>query len=235
MADPVSPAPRRDDLFASELRGFGPAGIVAIMAILISGNVTLGQILVLPVGGVLVLVWVWRSGTSWAAIGYGRPGSWVVTVLGGIAFGVALKLISKTIVMPLLGAPTENPAYQFLAGNRGLLPTAVWAMLAAGFGEETIFRGYMFERLGKLFPPGPRGKAGMVLITTLWFALGHYSNMGWYGVEQALLTGTVFGVIAAITGRVWFVMVAHATFDLAALALIYGGWETQVAHWIFST
>jgi membrane protease YdiL (CAAX protease family) len=27
-------------------------------------------------------------------------------------------------------------------------------IVAAGFGEETVFRGYMFERLGKLFSTG---------------------------------------------------------------------------------
>ena len=28
-------------------------------------------------------------------------------------------------------------------------------IVGAGFGEETIFRGYLFERLGKLFGTGP--------------------------------------------------------------------------------
>ena len=27
-------------------------------------------------------------------------------------------------------------------------------IVGAGFGEETVFRGYLFERLGKLFGPG---------------------------------------------------------------------------------
>ena len=56
----------------------------------------------------------------------------------------------KAFLMPLLGADPVNQAYHFLVGNRALLPQGVWAMLAAGFGEETVFRGYAFERLGKL-------------------------------------------------------------------------------------
>ena len=51
--------------------------------------------------------------------------------------------------MPMLGAPPINQAFHFLAGNRAALPVALWSMiLVAGWGEETLFRGYMFERLG---------------------------------------------------------------------------------------
>ena len=58
--------------------------------------------------------------------------------------------------MPLLGAPEINSAYQYLVGNRAALPGQVFTMIVgAGFGEETVFRGFLFERLGKLLEPGP--------------------------------------------------------------------------------
>ena len=50
---PVSPVP--DDRLAAELRRFGPAGIFAILLILFTGNVLLGQV-VLPVGAAKVTV-----------------------------------------------------------------------------------------------------------------------------------------------------------------------------------
>src|SRR5258707_2143912 len=135
------------DRFAAALRGFGPLGIVAILSILLTGNVTVGEMIILPVGAALVLVWARLSRTPWREIGYVRPSSWILTVAGGIAFGVAFKFLMKAIVMPLFGAPPINRAYHFLAGNSGMLPAAVWGVLVAGFGEETIFRGYFFERL----------------------------------------------------------------------------------------
>src|SRR5207253_8117618 len=139
---------------AAALRGFGPIGILAILAILLTGNVFVGPMIMLPVGAVLVLVWVRWSGTPWIAIGYARPRSWAAAIAGGLAFGVAFKFAMKAIVMPLFGADPVNQAYHFLAGNRALLPAAIWAMFVAGFGEETVFRGWAFERLGKLLGGG---------------------------------------------------------------------------------
>jgi membrane protease YdiL (CAAX protease family) len=76
----------------------------------------------------------------------------------GIVFGVAFKLLMKTIVMPLPGAPATNNAYHYLVGNSAALPGTVYTMIdIAGFGEETVYRGYMFERLKKLPSRSPDG------------------------------------------------------------------------------
>ncbi len=140
----------------------------------------------------------------------------------------------KIIVMPLLGADPINQAFHFLAGNRAALPGMLYAVtIGAGFGEETMFRGYMFERFGKLFGRGAASKTVTVVITSVWFGLAHYSVQGLAGTEQALITGLVFGTIFAITGRIWMLMVAHASFDLTAVAIIYWDLETKVAHLVF--
>ncbi len=85
-------------------------------------------------------------------------------------------------------------------------------IVGAGFAEETLFRGYLFERLGKLFGTGAGAKVSIVLLTSALFALGHYSNLGLPGVEQAMITASSSGTIFAITGRIWMVMCAHASF-----------------------
>jgi membrane protease YdiL (CAAX protease family) len=137
-------------------------------------------------------------------------------------------------VMPLFGAPAINPAYHYLAGNRASLPGMVFMMIVgAGFGEETIFRGYLFERLGKLFGTGAAAKVSIVLLTSVLFALGHYANLGLPGVEQAMITGLVFGTIFAVTRQILIVMCAHAAFDLTAIAIIYWNIEADVAHLVF--
>jgi hypothetical protein len=38
---------------------------------------------------------------------------------------------------------------------------------------------------------------------------------------------------ARVTGRIFMLMIAHAAFDLTALAIIYWSLETAVAHLIF--
>jgi membrane protease YdiL (CAAX protease family) len=106
-------------------------------------------------------------------------------------------------------------------------------IVGAGFGEETVFRGWMFERLGKLFGTGVWAKTLIVLLTSAWFGWDHYALQGVAGVEQAMIVGLVFGTIFAVTGRIFMLMIAHAAFDLTAVAIIYWNLEFAVAHFIF--
>jgi CAAX amino terminal protease family. len=225
-------APASGDRVAAGLRGFGPLGILAILAIILTGNVVAGNVVV-PIGALLVLLWVRRSRTPWHEIGYSLPRSWIGGLVAGFFFGCAFKFLMKAIVMPLLGADPINQAYHYLAGNRAMLPAAVWAMFAAGFGEETVFRGYMFERFGKLFGSGVAARISIVLITAIWFGLAHYVGQGLAGAEQATIVGLVLGTIFAVTGRIWLLMWAHTAFDLTALAMIYWNLESNVAHLVF--
>jgi membrane protease YdiL (CAAX protease family) len=173
------------------------------------------------------------SKTPWSAIGYARPKTWLATIFIGIIFGIAFKFFLKALVMPLFGADPVNESYHFLTGNKTLLPAAIWSMLAAGFGEETVFRGYLFERLEKLLGTSRTIKYLIIAGTSVLFALAHYASQGIPGVEQALITGLAFGIIYSITKKIWIIMIAHAAFDLTALAMIYWNWETDIAHLIF--
>jgi len=193
-----------------------------------------GNYPVAPLGGILALLWVRWSRTPWQEIGFVRPRSWSRDLGVGIAFGIAFKLLMKAIVMPLFGAPPINPAYHYLTGNPAALPGAVYLLIAGGgFGEEVVFRGFLFERFGKLLGSGANAKTGIVLLTAGLFALLHYADQGLPGVEQAAITGLAFGSIFAVTGRIWIPMFAHAAFDLTALALIYWNLEYAVAQLIF--
>ncbi len=217
-----------DDPVAAKLRGFGPLGILAILVILA------GNLVVAPLSAILVLAWVRRTRAPWREIGYARPKSWTVSVVVGIVFGIALKFLMKAIVMPLLGADPINHAYHYLVGNQAALPGMLYAMIVgAGFGEETVWRGFLFERLGKLFGKSVWAKTSIVLLTSVLFGLAHYFDQGAAGVEQATIVGLVFGTIFTITGRIWMLMIAHAAFDLTALAIIYWDLESKVAHLIF--
>jgi uncharacterized protein len=228
----IKTTPLSGDRFAADLRGFGLAGIIAILVIILSGNVFAGNV-VLPVGAILVFFRVRLSHTPWKEVGYLRPKSWIISLTIGLVFGVAFKFLMKAIMMPLLGADPINQSYHYLAGNSAMLPAAIWAMLVAGFGEETVFRGWMFERFGKLLGHSPWAKTLIIMLTSVLFGLGHYSDQGWFGVQQSMIFGLVFGAIYSATGRVFMLMVAHAAFDLTALATIYWNLEYNVAHFFF--
>ena len=216
------------DRVAAGLRGFGPLGILAFLAI------AAGNLVVAPLSAFLVLVWARLSRTPWRDIGYVRPKSWTRDLALGIVFGTAFKLLMKTIVMPVLGADPINRAYHYLAGNRAALPGILFAaIIGAGFGEETVFRGYLFERLRKLLGSGVWARSFIVLLTATLFGLAHYPDQGLAGAEQGTITGLVFGTIFAVTGQLWMLMCAHAAFDVTAVAIIYWDLESAVAHLVF--
>ena len=102
-----------------------------------------------------------------------------------------------------------------------------------GFAEETIYRGYLFERLGKLLGPGASARTAIVVITTALFAVAPYPDQGIAGVEQAVITGLIFGTLVATMRQIWTAMIVHAAFDLAAVAIIYWDLESAVAHLFF--
>jgi hypothetical protein len=224
----TSNRPIADDSGAA-LRGFGPAGLLAMLVIL-AGSALPNALL----GGVLVLVWANWSGTPWRELGYARPRSWLRVMALGIPLGIGFKLFMKAIVMPLLGADPVNPAYHYLAGNQAALPGFILTLIAvAGFGEETVYRGYLFERLGKLLGSGAAARTAIIGLTSALFAAAHYPGQGLAGAEQAVMTGLVFGALYTVTGSLWTGMVVHVVFDFTALAMIYWNVESSVAHWVF--
>ena len=229
MDSPATLAARHsDNQHSARLRGFGPVGLLAIVLIL------LGNFIFIPLSALLVLWWRHLSKTPWWEIGFVRPRSWIRTIAVGILFGALLKFTMKVVVMPLLGADPINQAYRHLAGNKAAIPLTLYALtIGAGFGEETLFRAYLFERLGKLFGTGVIARIAIVLITSIVFGLAHYTQQGLTGVEQATIVGLVFGGIFAITGRIFMLMIAHAAFDLTAYTMIYWGLETRIAHLVF--
>ena len=200
-------------------------GFVVIVLILAAGNI---------IGPVLVLLWALRSRTPWSALGFSPPQSWLLTIAVGILAGVALKLVMKAAVMPLLGGPAVNPTYHYLAGNSDALPVTLLAViLRAGVGEEIVFRGFLFERLRTLLGSGAGAVFATLFISSSLFGLGHYADQGLAGAEQATIVGVVYGGMLVSTGRLWLSMVTHAAFNVTAVFMIYWGLEEKVAHFFF--
>jgi uncharacterized protein len=209
-----------------------PVQAIMTLVVLAAGNIPYQGLPIFPVGATIALVWVWWSRIPWQDIGYARPRSWLQTIALGVALGVALKLVLKALVMPLVGAASSNQAFGFLIGNEAILPVAIWAMLVAGFAEETVFRGFLFDRLRRVFGRSHAATVGIVVLVSVLFGAVHYSSQGAAGALQAALTGLAFGSIYVVTGRIWIPMLAHATYNLTALALIYWNLEDGVARFV---
>jgi membrane protease YdiL (CAAX protease family) len=189
---------------------------------------------VVPLSAVLVLIWARWTNTPWRDLGFIAPKKWMATLIVSVVFGAAFKLLLKAIVMPLLGAEPINQPFHYLVANPDAVPGILYAVIVgAGFGEETLFRCFMFERLGKLFGSGLPAKAWIVLLSAGLFGLAHYPVQGLAGVEQAMIVGVVFGICFTVRRQIWMLMFAHAAFDVTAVAIIYWDLESTVAHLVF--
>src|SRR5688500_6728805 len=135
----------------------------------------LGNVLFVPLSAILILLWAQASGTLWRDRGFGRPRRRGITIASGLVVGVLPKLARNSSVMPLLGAPSVNQAYSYLQGNTGALPGILFLVIAgAGFGEETLFRSYAFERLRRLVGTSAAATILTVVVTSAWFGAVHY-------------------------------------------------------------
>ena len=198
--------------------------LVATLAVVVAGIVP-------PFGAIAALIWARWTGTPLSEFGLRRPGSWTWTLIGGVGLGIALKFVTKSIELPILGASPHNAAYADLVGNPPrLIQLAVTTVIVGGLGEEIFWRGFLFQRLGKLVGKDLPATIAILAITSIFFALAHYTEQGVAGVEQALVTGLAFGILFARTRVLWPSIVAHATYDLAALVIIYANLEDTVAH-----
>lgn len=201
------------------------ATLPLVALIVLAGNI---------LGAALALVWIllWRIDVR--EVGLVRPRSWWRSITIGVLAGVALKLVMKAVVMPLLGAPETNSAYHFLTGNRAALPGMLFTVVVAGgFGEELVWRGLLFYHLRLIVGTTARAQVGIVALTSLLFGLAHYHDQGLGGVEQSIITGLAFGSAFAMTRSIWPIMAAHASYDVVAVALIFAGKEAALAHSLF--
>ncbi len=190
--------------------------------ILLAGNLA---------GAALVLIWASVSGTRWSDLGFVRPRHGAIDLVIALVAGALFKILMKALVMPLLGFGAVNSTYRYLSGNTAaLLVTLLWVIVGGGFGEELIWRGFLFERLGAFLGPRAHAKLVIVVVTSILFALAHYWDQGLPGAVQATMTGLVFGTVYARIGTIWPVMVAHAAFDVAAVLMIYWNVEEPIAH-----
>ncbi len=214
--------------FRSRLGGFGPVGIAAFLVI---AAISLS---LAPIGGLLIILWARLAHIPLKDLGFVRPRSWFGGFVFGVALGVTLKFAMKALVMPLFGAPPVNEVFHHLATDRTQAAIfAAYAIFGAGFGEELIFRGYLFERSARLFGRSALATVATLLVTSAIFAVLHFKQ-GLPGIEKAAVVGFVLAATFVANGRrLWPVMVAHAAFDLTALAMILLNMELPVSKLVF--
>jgi len=160
----------------------------------------------------LLATWIMAriEGRSWLDFGL-RGGPRAGRQFGyGLLVGL-VSMIGIMLAIHFAGGMAIHPA-NLGAGAVGL--ALLWAIgfLGTALFEETVFRGYLFKRLGEAtsFPIA-------AIATSLLFGLAHLSNGfdAGLGLVDAVLVGGILAISIQITGSLWWAIGFHAAWDWA--------------------
>lgn len=211
--------------------------VVGIAGILHEGLRAVGVPLALGAMATLVMLipctWLLhRRGVTWGDLGFKQVTHYGRTVLWALGLFVILMLIPALLTAPLarlLALPP--PQLAMLANLKGNLPLYLLTLIAVGwgaaaFGEELVFRGFIFRRLTDAFGGTPLGVTCALAIQAGLFALGHL-YLGPSGVLNAGFVGLISGAAYLVNGRdLWPLIVAHGLVDTVGITTLFLG----VAH-----
>lgn len=183
-------------------------------------KITLTPALVFELSLALVgLAGIWLFGLQVPLAGL-APASAVV--LGTLAGFFTLVLLSGISRLSWFFPDSLRRHVRDLHGfARGFsLPALALLSLAAGIGEEVLFRGFLQTGLVALAGPLPG-----IVAAALLFGLVHCLSLAYF--LMASLLGILLGLAYAVTDSLLLVVTWHAVYDLVALVLL-----ARFPHWL---
>ncbi len=207
------------------LLGTEAAVIAAVFALDATGHVPVSK-----TPWLLLLGWVSLRlrGARWRDVGFRRgPRAGRLAYLG-IMGGIALETFQLTITQPLvvraLGAQPDLQQFANLAGDlprAALYLVLVWVI--AAFGEELVWRGYVFNRLVGLLGWIRAPYSAALAIASLMFGVAHF-HQGLPGVVVDSVGGLILGAAYVGCDRNLAIPIAvHGVVDTIDVVLGYLG------------
>ena len=178
--------------------------------------------------GALLVAWLWlrRDGAVTEAFRIERPASWPRTLaISAAATGVIMAIfaVGAPVVQALgLQAPEVEGVIDMVIETplTFAFSVVVVAWFSAGFGEEMVWRGFLFDRLTRLRGLGSN-MALVLVVQAVLFGLPHI----YQGVGGVLITGTIGLFLGwlriVLKGNLWANIIAHGAVDTIMLSLGY--------------
>ena len=181
----------------------------------------------------LLGLWAGFFGSAWLASGVRGTKSLVADLglrfrwrdLAGIPIGVGGQILVVLMYLPIshhvhdFNQRFNAPSQRLTGGSHGtgFLVIAVLTVVGAPFFEELFFRGVLLRALARLFGRvgGWVGPTLAIVVTGVLFGLAHAESLQLLGLATF---GIILSLVSYRTGRLGMNMVAHATFNLMAVA-----------------
>jgi hypothetical protein len=181
----------------------------------------------------LLGLWAGFFGAAWLATAVRGTKSFVADLglrfrwldLVGIPIGVGGQIVVALMYIPIshhvhdFNQRFDAPSQRLTGGSHGVGYTviAILTVVGAPFFEELFFRGVLLRALARLFGSvgGWVGPALAIVVTGVLFGLAHAESLQLLGLATF---GIILSFVSYRTGRLGMNMVAHATFNLVAVA-----------------
>jgi membrane protease YdiL (CAAX protease family) len=171
---------------------------------------------------------LWLRRSNWKNLGMGQPANWWRTISAGIVISILYQLFSISALVPILQRLTNTTLdlslLESLPSNQANL--ALWLVVSwtiAAFGEEMAYRGYVLNRLADLFGKNQIGWGIAVIISSVFFGLGHFYQ-GVVGIVETFVFGIVAaGLYLASKRNLWLPILFHGMNDTIGFLLIFLG------------
>ena len=166
-----------------------------------------------------LLLWFVRlDGLKLSEIGFNRGRGWTLEIAIGLVFGTAIFFAQRHLFEPLLDllladtnthriASAEDPLGTFI------LPSLFAGIVAGGFVEEALFRGYALRRLTE------RMSLWIAIpVMLLFFAVLHI-GLGLVGIVIATVNGLLFALLYVWRRSLIAPILAHGLVNAILLLL----------------
>jgi membrane protease YdiL (CAAX protease family) len=167
----------------------------------------------------LVVVTVWRlPARSLTALGFAWP-EW--SAAAGYVLGAAVLLYAADLLAQYGWRTRRNQAREdFRRGAGVILPTNnlelghfFFLSMAAGVGEEIIFRGFLLHYLTFWFGHSLTETAAAALVSSAVFAYLH-GYQGWVAMVKIFFLALLFAALFVLTRSLWPVIILHTLIDM---------------------
>jgi len=167
-------------------------------------------------------------GLHWKDIGLARLRGWGPMLATGILAGIGIELLELFVEQPLLvrviGKMPDLSIYQPMHGNIKLLLLGLllsWTL--AAFGEETVYRGYLMNRVAGLGNNSRTAWIVSLLLVSAVFGFSHF-DQGITGQIENAIDGLLLGLLYLACGRnLWVPIIAHGITDTVDITLLFPG------------
>jgi membrane protease YdiL (CAAX protease family) len=197
--------------------------VIELLMIMISiyYDFFLPTIVIIVIGGIFLLL----RKEKLSVLGFHRQQKTVNFVLRILAFAAFWSLVDYGILLPVLnhltGVKQDLSTFVELKGNIGLLLLLLavsWTL--AALGEELAYRGFVQNRLTRLFADRRIGIIIAVVISSILFGFAH-TEQGITGVLITTADAIFFSILKYKYNNLWASVLAHGFMNSIGIITFY--------------